>query len=194
MKNIIKILFLLITVNVSCQVTSIAPMGDLYFEHSNGVYLKDLNHELDFIEGTWEGTLNNKKYIFEFTVFTRYLETFSSGEYYYQDRLKAKFKVIDLSSNQVLYEILSANNYEDYRIQKLTIWDETQFIMGFMDTQNNCYNSAEFSIIKNVNNLNQITYKNFEMGDYGGLTPCSYSTQADIPMYLPTQELILIKQ
>lgn len=194
MKTILKICVFMLSFSFYAQVTSIAPMGDLFFEHSNGVYLKDLNHELDFIEGTWEAISNNKRYIFEFTVFTQYLDIYPNGEYFYQDKLRAKFKVIDLSNNQVLYDNLNATNYEDHKILKLTIWDEVEFEFAYIDTEDNCYNTVYFNIIKNPSNLNQITYKKFKMGDYGGLTPCNYNTQEDIPMFLPTQELILTKQ
>ncbi|MDT0294490.1 hypothetical protein ACFQ3R_12000 [Mesonia ostreae] len=191
MKNIIKLILFLFTVNVSCQVTNIVPLNTVYY--SDGAYLKDLNNELSLLEGTWEGTLNNKKYIFQFTVFYQHLETGADGSYEYEDKLSGKFKVIDLGTNQVLYDNLNASNYEDYGILNFIILGN-EFMMGFFDTPNNCYNQADFSIIKDPNNLNQITYKSFEMGDYGGLTPCNYNTQEDIPMFLPTQELILTKQ
>jgi len=193
MKNIIKLILFLFTVNVSCQVTNIVPLNTVYY--SDGAYLKDLNNELPFLEGTWEGTLNNKKYIFQFTVFYQHLFTGVDGSYEYEDQLKAKFKVVDLTTNQVLYDNLNASGYEDYKISNLTI-RSNEFIMGFIDTLENCYNRVEFSFTKNPNNLNQITYKNFEMGDYFPGTPgCPETTvQADIPMFLPTQELILTKQ
>lgn len=191
MKNIIQLIIFLFTINVSCQVTNIVLLNSVYY--SDGAYLKDLNNELPFLEDTWEGALNNKKYIFQFTIFYQHLSTGADGSYEYRDRLSGKVKIIDLATNQVLYDNLNASNYDDYKIEYLTILGN-EYMMGFFDTPSNCYNEAEFSIIKNHNNLNQVIYKNFELGEYGGLTPCNYNTQADILMYLPTQEIILTKQ
>ncbi|MFC4739830.1 hypothetical protein ACFO3U_07475 [Flavobacterium ponti] len=58
---------------------------------------------------TWKGTINNKEYTFQFVKLHQNLTTVSNGDYYYEDVLKAKFKVVDLSLNVILYDNLNAN-------------------------------------------------------------------------------------
>ncbi|GAA4775922.1 MULTISPECIES: DUF6705 family protein [Flavobacterium] len=116
MKHVLK--YLLIITAISCK-SQIAPLNGLTFEYPNGTYFKDLNNELDYYVGRWEGTLNNKKYTFEFVKFTHHLSSYdgtTNGSYYYKDIVKVKLKVLDLQSNQILYDNLNAINYDDYLI------------------------------------------------------------------------------
>ena len=53
MKKILKFAFcLLLALNANSQVTTIVPLSS--YDYPNGAYLKDLNNELTFWEGTWE--------------------------------------------------------------------------------------------------------------------------------------------
>ncbi|UOX35117.1 hypothetical protein LXD69_06285 [Flavobacterium sediminilitoris] len=191
MKTILKLTcFLLFTIQVSCQVTQIKPLNYTDIE-SNGDYLKDLDGILPFWVGTWKGTVNNREYTFQFTKFTQHLTTFSSGRYFYLDELKAKFKVVDLSTNQVLYDDLNVTEFSDYKIRYLSnLYEEYTF--HFRDTESNCNNQARFTLIKSVDNPNQIAYKDFKYDE--NIYECPYETQADIPMFLPKTNLVLIRQ
>ena len=192
MKHILKIGCLFITINVSCQVTQMVPLNTV--EHSNGAYLKDLDNQLPYFVGTWEGTSNNFKYTFEFTLFLQQLRTFGNSRYYYKDELKAKFEVLDLSTNQILYTDLDTTTREDYKISEVHIWQDQEFFFYYMD-KDHCFNTAKFKLIKNLNNLNEVTYKGFELTGFGGPLPCpEYDSQDDIPIFLPTTEFVLTKQ
>lgn len=193
MKNTIKILslFLLFTINCNCQVTSIVPLESLSSEHPNGVYLKDLNDELPFYVDTWVGILNNKKYTFEFVKFTQHLSRYEpDGDYHYCDRLKGKFKVEDLSTGSILYNDLSITDYYDYKLNLLSLRIGASF--SYIDKEN-CFNSAKFFLLKVAGNSNQLRYKHFRPTDYINID-CPYANQGDIPMFLPTGDLILTRQ
>ena len=193
MKTILKLLCLLITINVSCQVTGIVPLNS--YDYPNGSYVKDTNNELTFLVGTWEGTADNIKYTFQFTLFTQVLKTYKNGIYEYNDDLKGKFKAVNVTTNQVLYDNLSATEHSDYKILELYIRQQKEFDFRFADTESNCYNRANFKLVKNDSNPNQIIYKDFELGSYGGFSGCdNFQSQDDIPLFLPTTNLVLTKQ
>ena len=192
MKHILKIACLFITINVSCQVTQIVPLHTI--DYPNGAYLKDIDNQLPYFVGTWEGTVNNIKYTFEFTLFPQVLIDYENGIYWYRDELVAKYQAISLTTNQILYSNLDATNYEDYMISESSIWQDQQFFFFYID-EDNCFNSAEFNLVKNLNNLNEITYKGFELTGFGSPMGCpEYDSQDDIPIFLPTTEFVLTKQ
>ena len=193
MKNLNILILLLVSTMANCQVTAIMPLNT--DDYPDGAYLKDLNNELPFLVGTWEGVSNNLKFTFQFTLFTQQLKIYEDGIYNYEDEIKGKFKVMDLNTNQIIYDNLATTNYENYNILCLTIRHSREFHFGFYDNENNCYNTAYFILIKDINNPNQVIYKDFEMGSYGGLWGCpTYQNQSNIPMFLPRVDLVLTKQ
>ena len=194
MKYVIKLIAcLLITLNASCQVTQIVPLNSLRQDHSsNGVYFKDLNNELSFWEGTWEGTINNKKYTFVFIKFSQNLRSNNSTNYYYRDVLKGRYKVVDLATNQVLYDNLSATNYDDYSILGLAVRNG-DFIFRFRDTDSKCNNSVQFHLQKSNSQPNQVKYCYFRFDSYYFPNCPNYPDQESIPMFLPRVDLTLAK-
>ncbi|WP_329806299.1 DUF6705 family protein [Flavobacterium facile] len=192
MKYLIKLIAcLLITLNANCQVTTTVPISS--YDYPNGAYLKDFNDELTYWEGTWEGTINNKKYTFVFTKFIQHLKGDANSHYYYRDEILGKYKVVDLTTNQILYDNLFATNYDDYLILGLAIRNG-DFIFNFEDVASKCYNSIEFHLQKINGQTNQVKYGYFRFLDYQNWDCTNYSNQASIPMFLPQQELILTKQ
>lgn len=190
MKVIIKILVLIfISINVNCQTLPLKG----FEEPDNGGYLKDMENVLPFWLDTWEGTVNNKKYTFTLSMFPQYRIDSPSGNYKYKDKVVAKLKVIDLTTNQIIYDESSFTNYDDYIIHGLNVYG-IQFDFLFLDKSERCSNRAEFILVKNINNPNEITYKGFKYRQYGGLDPCPYANQEDIPMFLPKEELVLTRQ
>lgn len=195
--KIIKIFCLFITISVNSQVTKTVPLQTL--DYSNGTYFKDLNNELPFLVGTWEGVANNIKYTFEFTLFTRVLRRYEDNSYEYRDDLKGKFKVTNLDNNQILYDDLNALTHENYKISEMHISQGVEFKFLFFDTEQNCNNQVHFSLLKDLGNINQITYKDFEFGEFGYFYNdnygCpNYQNQLDIPMFLPKVDLILTRK
>ena len=191
MKNTIKILslFLLFSINCNCQVTTIVARSE--YDYPNGAYLKDLNDELPFYVDTWVGILNNKKYTFEFVKFTQHLsQSEPGGTYHYKDKLRGKFKVEDLTTGSILYNDLSITDYYDYKLNLLSLRIGASF--SYIDKEN-CFNSAKFFLLKVAGNSNQLRYKHFRPTDYINID-CPYANQGDIPMFLPTGDLILTRQ
>lgn len=174
----------------SCQ-TPILPLST-YENIPNGAYLKDINNVLTPYIGTWEGILNNKKYTFVFTKFAQRYNSFSS---YYQDELMGNFKVTDLSTGTVLYDNTAATNYDDFRIYG-THPNVARGMCSFYftDTVANCENNLKF-ILRNINGQpNKLTYCYFEYDGWLKESDChNYPNRAAIPVFLPTQELILTK-
>lgn len=182
---------LLISLNANCQVTTIVPLSS--YDYPNGAYLKDLNNELSYWKGTWEGTINNKKYTITFVKVIQHLKGFSVNSYYYEDEIVGKYKVVDLTTNQVLYDNLSVTNYDDYSIQGIVIRNGG-FSFWFQDVASKCYNSVEFSLHKINGQPNQVKYCNFRFGEYHYYDCTNYSNQDSIPMFLPQEELFFTKQ
>tara|TARA_R110002012_G_scaffold283090_2_gene473215 strand:+ start:168361 stop:168939 length:579 start_codon:yes stop_codon:yes gene_type:complete len=192
MKNILKIVCLFITINVSCQVTQIVPLHTI--DHPIGAYMKDLDNQLPYFVGTWEGTANNIQYTFEFTVFPQVLIDYENGMYWYRDKLEGKYEAVNLITNQILFSNLNAANYEDYMISETGIWQNQEFSFFYMD-EDHCFNTAGFKLVKNLNNLNEVTYKGFELKGFGSPMGCpEYESQDEIPLFLPTTEFVLTKQ
>lgn len=134
----ITILFLLFSINCNCQTL---PLNSPE-EPNNGAYLKDIDNVLPFWVGTWKGTMGNKEYTFQFTTFLR----FSSERYYYIDELLGKFKVVDLTTNTVLYDDLNVSNFEDYKISLSYPGNNIGYVFSFDDDNAHCNNSIEFTL------------------------------------------------
>lgn len=182
--------FTLLTSCSSAQVTQTVPNNALRMDYpQNGVYFKDLNNEMAHYIGTWEGVQNNKKYIFQFVKFEQHYETDTDNTYYYIDCLKVKFKVIDLSTNQVLYDDTNVTNFDDFKILGLNLKTGKYWY----NDKNNCNLNVNFNIHKIANNPNQIKYCYFEYEWYN-IEGCPYADTISIPMFLPKEDLILTKQ
>lgn len=104
-----------------------------------------------------------------------------------------KYKVVDLSTNQVLYDDLNITNFEDYKVRFASYNNYNSYSFIFMDNNTHCYNSASFYLVKNLSNLNEITFTAFKYDEYLYRT-CPYTNQEDIPMYLPKVNLSLTRQ
>lgn len=192
MKYLIKLLVcLLITLNANCQVTTTVPISS--YDYPNGAYLKDLDNELSYWEGTWEGTVNNKKITIVFAKIIQHLKGDVNEHYYYRDEIIGKYKVVDLITNQVLYDNLSATNYNDYSILGLVVRNG-DFTFRFQDVDSKCYNSVQFHLQKITGHPNQVKYCYFRFLDYQNWDCTNYTNQGSIPMFLPQVDLTLIKQ
>ncbi|WP_157485846.1 hypothetical protein [Flavobacterium soli] len=191
MKNLFKLLCcLLLTLEASCQTL---PLTTSRFDAPNGAYLKDMDIVLPFWTGTWTGISDNKEYTFQFTTFPHHHVVLSNGDYFYEDILKGKFKVVDLITNQVLYNDMMVTNFEDYKIELTGYGNNIGYRFCFRDDEVHCDNFIEFTLLKNASNPNQITYTEFGYISYFYFD-CQYSTQQNIPMFLPKVTLTLTRQ
>lgn len=192
MKKIILIFVITFSISCKSQVTQIVPLNSLRQDYGqNGVYFKDINNTLNNYEGTWEGVVNNKKYTFQLVKFTQ--QQHGTTNYYYEDEIKIKYRVIDLLNNQTLYDNLSAINYDDYYILGLSI-TYNSFMFWFQDNINLCYNSGKFVLQKMTGQPLQLKYCYFKYDYYENENCPNYTSQEQIPMFLPKQELVLTKQ
>ena len=190
MKKILKIIAItLISLNANCQTLPLLSPEEV----NNGGYYKDLNNVLPFWVDTWKGQVNNKEYTFEFVFFEHSFIDFPSGSYYYKDKLMGKFKVVDLTTGNILYNDLNILNLEDYKIRFLSNNIYNGYSFALFDNSNNFYNTVEFQLIKNPNNSNQILYTSFEYYNYLKID-CPFANQIDIPMFLPKVDLVLTRQ
>lgn len=179
---------------MNSQVTQTIPMNSSRFEHpQDGVYFKDINNELDYFVGTWEGILDNKKYTFQFIKFVEFLETdLNDINYYYIDCIKVKFKVVDLTINQVLYDDTAITNSDDYKVSGIVLRGGT-FWFSYNDVEN-CHNQVNFDIHKVSNQPNKLKYCYFSYYEFNPyMFDCPYENQDDIPMFLPKEDVILTK-
>lgn len=191
MKALKIIAVLLLVINSYSQVTVEVPLGT--DEYPNGAYLKDTDGVLTKYIGTWEGVLNNKKYTFVFQLFPQHYIDYPDGSYEYKDDVQVKFKVVDLSTNTVLYDGLSITNYDDYLIYCASRPYRGIFTCWYRDTPANCENSLSFALKNIPGSINQLKYCNFEYDEWYRPTGCPYTYQTDIPHFLPMEEFILTK-
>lgn len=196
MKKILKIIgCLLLAINSYSQEGVEMPLGTTYLNDENGTYFKDINGDLNPYVGTWEGTVNNKKYTFVIQKFPKHAISFTTGYYKYYDMLKIKFKVTDLATNVILYSTLDAVNFDDFPIYGLSKPFHGSFQFIFNDTDANCQNSLRFFLDGTPALTNQLKYCKFEYDEWWLFENCpNYSSRDAIPVYLPKTDFILTKQ
>lgn len=193
MKKILKIIVcFIITLNAFSQEGLEVPLETL--NYNNGTYFKDINGELNPYIGTWEGTVNNKKYTFVMQKFTKHMTSYTTGYYHYEDELMIKFKVTDLATNLILYNTLDADDYNEFPIYGLSKPFHGSFRFVFKDTDTNCQNSLKFFLDGTPALTNQLKYCKFEYDEWWLYQNCpNYSSRDAIPVYLPKVDLILTK-
>lgn len=157
----------------------------------NGVYYKDLSGIYDPYLGVWKGEANGKIYEFHVIKFVKVRRDYQNGTHNFKDKVRIKFEVKDATSNFILYSSLNNWGVDDYPIHGEIVPQLTLFY--FNDTVENCRNSAQFGLERVTGNPNQLIYSGYRL--LGPQTPtCSYVNPADIPIFLPTQNLVLTKQ
>lgn len=104
-----------------------------------------------------------------------------------------KFKVTDLTTNNVIYSSMSAVAYEEFPIYGDIPYNGL-FGFTFRDTEANCENSLDFYLRTIPGNASQLQYCNFSYNDWWRSENCSYANRTDIPIYLPSGVFVLIKQ
>lgn len=182
-----------LTINCKSQVTATSDLGSYDPDtHINGTYYKDLNNELLPYLGDWEGTTNNKKYIFTFVKFVQVPHRYNgTSTYYYQDELAVKLKVIDLTTNTVLFDQTNVTMYSDFKIISVNKAVRGLFDFIFKDTAN-CSNRIRFSLLTLPTVPQQVKYCDVEYLDFKQ-NGCPYTSQDLIPSFLPTTDFVLTK-
>jgi hypothetical protein len=154
--------------------------------------VKDTENKLPFWEGTWKGIANNKEYTFQFVLFNDQLDTFVNN---YSDELAVKYKVVDLSSNTILYNDLSITNYDDYKIKFASYNPYNGYYFGLFEDDAHCNITLDLFILKYPLTPNQVKMNKFEYSRSTMISSdCPYPNLIDVPVYLPTEDLILKRQ
>lgn len=194
MKRIIVLIVFLFTIKSYCQPGVVVPLNSLDQDIQYGTYIKDIDNTFFPYIGTWKGVLNNKEYTFVFQVFPHHLRSYPNGAYYYEDYLKGKYEVKDLTTGNILYSTISATAFDDFSILCVGSPENNRMDFLFTDSSVNCYNSMTFVLLNTPSNTNQLKYTHFSFGDYRFWDCPNYPNQASIPMFLPTTELTLTKE
>lgn len=197
MKKILRtIICLFLTLSVHAQEGLTVLLGtEIPYDYKKGVYLKDINNVITPYLGTWEGTLSGKKYTFVFQKFLKIRSGSLENFYNYSDCIVAKFKVVDVASSTTLYTSMNATSIDDFPIFGIPIGSDNYMEFIFYDTDANCRNCLEFYFKKIAGNPNQMQYLKYKYGTDARYPddPCSYANRADIPVFLPPENLILTK-
>ena len=153
-----------------------------YVDVPNGTYIKDMQNVFQPYIGTWKGiTSDNKEFTLQLVKFTKHLYTFPNGSYYYEDRLRGKYQLKDLTTNVIISNTLNAVNYEDYRIYGIGEPDNGTFDFIFRDTI--CMNSLRIYLDNIPGSPNQLRYTSFY--DSYRSDDCPYANQTEIPLPIP---------
>lgn len=198
MKNIILIILtIIIGQNIFCQtaVSQILPLSTKPSHYIENVYLKDLNNILNSYTGTWEGIQNNRKYTF---IVTKFAQNYNDFGKYFKDELMVKFRVTNMSNGTIIYDNLSAITYDQYNVMGTTP-HKGLFNCYFTDSEFNCKNAFEFTLKDITGNPNQKKYCYFAyQKSWNPLSNGNYCydnvDRMSLPIYLPTEDLILTKQ
>ena len=194
MKKIIIIAILLLSIKAQSQPGLIVPSNTFLQDIQSGTYIKDMNNEYLPYVGIWKGILNSKEYTFVFQVFAQHLFTKPNGFYHYEDILKAKYEVKDVTTGIILFTTMSSINFEDFHISSLGTPYNGRLNCYFGDTPNNCYNSMTFALENIPGVSNQLHYGGFGYSDFYIKEGCQYTNRMNIPVPIPKKGLIFIKQ
>lgn len=194
MKNLFNsFIYLIFTINVNSQVTTIVPLSS--YNYPNGAYVKDLNNELLPYVGTWKVVKDNKEYTFVLQIFYQHQFTQPSGSYHYEDVLKAKYEVKDLALDDVIFTTMTAVNFDDFWISAIGTPDiEGRLNFHFCDIAH-CYNSMSFSLFTIQGNPNQLKYGLFNYYDWWHPENCpNYPDRINVPVPIPKTWATFTKQ
>ncbi|WP_028123626.1 DUF6705 family protein [Epilithonimonas tenax] len=92
MKNIFLLILFIITISCNAQTYPLRTFTQV----PENAYLKDTSNELQYYEGVWKGSWNNKTI---YIAFKKVNKQYNDVLKYYEDNLIAKFKVLDNNGN-----------------------------------------------------------------------------------------------
>jgi hypothetical protein len=159
------------------------------FEIQSGTYKKDINNVLNPYIGTWESIWEGKKFMLQIEKDIKRKIIYESGFYYYTDRLIGKYKIVNLSDGDIIENNLSVTN-DNAKIESLARPKDGRFNFIYMD-KDYCSNTGDIVLIGNPLN-NVLIYKYF-YDDYWNPHYCEYTNQNDIPINIPTVDVMLNK-
>ncbi|WP_157505078.1 DUF6705 family protein [Flavobacterium tegetincola] len=194
MKYILIIsMVLLRALNAQSQENIVLPLNhDPTLKIQNGTYIKDIDNIYLPYLGNWETQWEGKKMTITIQKNTKQLLTFPNGDYYYEDYLIIKFRVIDLATQLEFANTYAISNLKDAKIRSISTGKYNQLSFLYMDPDL-CNNSGKIKLIRNLGNPNELFYQ-YRFDEFWMPDNCPYLTQAEIPIYIPTVNVTLTKQ
>lgn len=181
-----------VSFNVQSQQGNILPLNHDILSAGNGDYIKDIDNAYLPYLGNWETFWDGKKMNVTIEKNTKQLITFPNGDYYYEDYLIIKFRVIDLATQLEFANSYGISNLKDAKITSSGPVNNSQLSFLYMDPDL-CNNSGKIKLIRNLGNPNELFYQ-YRFDEFWIPDDCPYLTQAEIPIYIPTVNVTLIKQ
>ncbi|HEX8562737.1 MAG TPA: DUF6705 family protein [Flavobacterium sp.] len=190
MKNYIFYLFLILfSVDASCQEGVIRPLsGPVDNDIITGTYYRDNeNLFLPYI-GTWQATWNNKTFTLTIQKIPKNKELFPNGEYWYEDRLIGRYKIVDATTGSVLEETPNFYTVNNAKLTNAGTGKNNKLTLSYFDV-NLCSVSGKVWLERDPNNNNQLQYSYFK-GDFWIQEGCPYTFE-NIPVPIPIVPLLL---
>ena len=181
-----------VSFNVQSQQGNILPLNHDILSAGNGDYIKDIDNAYLPYLGNWETFWDGKKMNVTIEKNTKQLITFPNGDYYYEDYLIIKFRVIDLATQLEFANTYAISNLKDAKIRSISTGKYNQLSFLYMDPDL-CNNSGKIKLIRNLGNPNELFYQ-YRFDEFWIPDDCPYLTQAEIPIYIPTVNVTLTKQ
>ncbi|MDF2553787.1 MAG: hypothetical protein K0R77_3062 [Chryseobacterium sp.] len=129
MKNILLLLFFVISCRSYTQQTIVPLRTYTDIPEDAGYYMKDTNDELSAFEGTWKGTWNNKTL---FITFKKIIYRYNTTLKYHADIIIGKFKTVDSNGNILFNNLQLTDN--DAKVRGVGFQNITnKYIMSYTD-------------------------------------------------------------
>ncbi|WP_106915323.1 DUF6705 family protein [Chryseobacterium aurantiacum] len=157
-----------------------------YTDIPENAYLKDTNNELQYYEGTWKGTWDNKTV---FITFKKVTNQYNDNLKYFKDYIIGKFKVVD-NNGIILFDNTNVtDNFAKIRGSRIRkIDDKYSLIYNDFDL---CNTSGNIIINFIDTSKTQLTWKMAYGSNMITIECPYYNTQ--VPEALP-KDIILTKQ
>ncbi|CEJ69198.1 hypothetical protein BN1195_01495 [Chryseobacterium oranimense G311] len=185
MKNILLIILTITAISCKAQTYPLRTFTDL----PENSYLKDTNNELQYYEGTWKGTWNNK---IIYVNFKKVINVYRSSFKQYRDFLIARFKVTDINGNILFDNTNLADDQVKIEGGKFRKSDD-KYTFVYVDPDL-CMRTGQIFINFTDATKTKLQWKYFQSENWIG-ADCFYHgwAQADRPQPLPN-DIVLIKQ
>jgi hypothetical protein len=195
MKNI-KLIFAISTLFISChnfaQVGVVRPLNYYSETMPNGTYIKDISNSFAPFIGNWQVSWNGKTITFFISKVTKNRHSYPNGDYFYEDRVIAKYIIVDNLTGAELQNTTSITNFDDQKIFNIGYVKNLKFSLYLID-KDLCGYGGEIYLRQDPNNPNIMNYGFMYERDYILPLNCSFQTIASIPIPIPTISLVLIK-
>jgi hypothetical protein len=190
MKNILLLLFFVISCKSYTQQTIVPLRTYTDIPEDAGYYMKDTNNELSAFEGTWKGTWNNKTL---FITFKKVTNKYNTALKYHADIIIGKFKTVDNNGNILFNNTQLVDNeakIEGTGFQNIT----DKYLMWYVDNDL-CGLSGDIEITFANAARTQLNFY-FHQDNQVLTSDCYFHgwPQANRPAPLPKDNIVLTKQ